>query len=83
VTDVLPLEVGRIDGFWILPVSLGLVGALLILLARAAARARRRGISGSMLGPFDEMYRPTAYATHLEMQEQNERKKPIPSPDDL
>jgi len=29
------------------------------------------------------MYRPTAYATHLELQEQNERKKPIPSPDDL
>jgi hypothetical protein len=77
------VEVGPIDGFWILPVSLGLVVVLLVLLHRAAARARRRGISGSMLGPFDEMYRPTAYATHIEIQEQNERKKPIPSPDDL
>ncbi|QNE21475.1 hypothetical protein F1D05_30605 [Kribbella qitaiheensis] len=63
--------------------SLVVVTGFLGLLAKAAARARRRGISGSMTGPFDEMWHPTAAASHLEIQVQTERKKPLPSPEDL
>lgn len=74
---------GPIDGIWVLFVSLAVVAGFLLLLAKAAARARRRGISGSMMGPFDQMWRPTAAESHLEMQVQSERKKPLPSPEDL
>ena len=77
------MEVGPIDGIWMLFTSLVLVAGFLALLAWSAARARRRGISGSMLGPFEEMWHPTAAESHLQMQVQNERKKPLPSPDDL
>jgi hypothetical protein len=63
--------------------SLAVVAGFLLLLAKAAARARRRGISGSMMGPFDEMFRPTAAQSQVEIQVQNERKKPLPSPEDL
>ncbi|WP_460654734.1 hypothetical protein [Kribbella endophytica] len=72
-----------INGIWMLFAALAIVGAFLALLAWAAARARRHGISGSMMGPFDEMWRPTAAESHLEIQVQNERKKPLPSPEDL
>jgi len=71
------------DGFWVLLAVLAAVGLILVGLARLAARARRRGISGSMLGPFDEMWRVTAYESRIEMQIQSERKAPLPSPDDL
>jgi hypothetical protein len=71
------------DGFWVLLVILAAVGLMLVGLARLAARARRRGISGSMLGPFEEMWRVTAYESRIEMQIQKERKAPLPSPDDL
>jgi hypothetical protein len=75
--------VGTIGGIWILFVSMALVAGFLVLLALAAARARRRGISGSMMGPFEEMWHPAAAETHLELQVQTERKKPLPSPEDL
>jgi hypothetical protein len=71
------------DGIWVLLVVLAAVGLSLFGLMRLAARARRRGISGSILGPFDEMYRVTAYESRIEMQIQSERKAPLPSPDDL
>ena len=74
---------GPIDGIWMLFAALALVAGFLVLLARAAARARRRGISGSMMGPFDEMWRPTAAESQVELQIQSERKKPLPSPEDL
>ena len=63
-------------------VSLAVVAGFLTLLARAAGRARRRGISGSMMGPFDQMWHPAAAESSLEIQIENERKKPLPSPDD-
>jgi len=75
--------VGEIDGIWILFVSLAVVAGFLALLAGAAARARRRGISGSMMGPFDQLWHPAAAESHLELQVEAERKKPLPSPDDL
>src|SRR3954470_8766242 len=72
---VLPAqEVGAINGIWILFVSLAVVGGFLAVLAWAAARGRRRGISGSMMGPFDQMWHPAAAESHLELQIQNERK---------
>ena len=71
------------DGIWVLLVVLAAVGLSLFGLTRLAARARRRGVSGSILGPFDEMYRVTAYESRIEMQIQIERKAPLPSPDDL
>ena len=74
---------GPIDGIWMLFAALAVVAEFLVLLARAAARARRRGISGSMMGPFDEMWRPTAAESQVELQIQSERKKPLPSPEDL
>ncbi|WP_112239311.1 hypothetical protein [Kribbella monticola] len=72
-----------IDGIWLLFVSLAAVAGFLALLARAAARARRRGISGSMMGVFDQMWHPAAAESHLELQLETDRKKPLPSPDDL
>ncbi|TCM48174.1 hypothetical protein [Kribbella sp. VKM Ac-2568] len=74
---------GPIDGIWMLFAALAVVAGFLVLLARAAVRARRRGISGSMMGPFDEMWRPTAAESQVELQIQSERKKPLPSPEDL
>ena len=71
------------DGFWILLVVLAAVFVILGGLARLAARARRRGISGSVLGTFDEMFHPAAHESRIEVQVQIERKAPLPSPDDL
>jgi len=70
-------------GIWILLVTLALVGGFLGLLSWASARSRRRGIGASMMGPFDELWRPTAAESHLELRVQNERKQPLPSPEDL
>jgi hypothetical protein len=71
------------DDSWILFVSLGVVFGFLGLLAWASARSRRRGIGASMMGPFQQMWLPTAAESHLEIQVQQERKKPIGSPEDL
>jgi hypothetical protein len=35
------------------------------------------------MGAFDEMWRPTAAESRIEIQLQKERKKPIGSPEDL
>ena len=74
---------GAIDDIWILFASLAVAAGFLGLLAWAAARSRRRGIGASMMGPFDQMWRPTAAESHLEIQVQQERKKPVGSPEDL
>nr|WP_202806578.1 hypothetical protein [Kribbella catacumbae] len=63
--------------------SMGLVVGFLGLLAWASARSRRRGIGASMMGPFEEMYHPAAAQSHVELRLQTERKKPLPSPEDL
>jgi hypothetical protein len=77
------VEVGPIDDIWILLLSLAVVAGFLGLLGWAAARSRRRGIGASMMGPFEEMWRPTAAESRIEIQLQQERKKPIGSPDEL
>jgi hypothetical protein len=77
------VEVGAIDDIWILLVSLAVVAGFLGLLAWASARSRRRGIGASMMGPFEEMWLPTAAESRIELRLQQDRKKPIGSPDDL
>jgi hypothetical protein len=72
-----------IDGIWVLFAGLAGIAGFLALLAWAAARARRRGISGSMMGIFDQLWHPAAAESHLEIHIESERKKPLPSPDDL
>jgi hypothetical protein len=77
------VEVGAIDDIWILLLALAVVAGFLVLLAWAAARSRRRGIGASMMGPFEEMWLPTAAESRIEIRLQRERKKPIGSPEDL
>ena len=47
-----------------------------------ASRARRRGIGGSVMGVFDEIYRPNSHRARIEIQVQNERMLPVISPSD-
>lgn len=77
------VEVGYVGDLWLPLVALAAVGAILGGLSWLASRARRRGISGSMLGIFDEMYHPAAHESRIEIQVQKERKAPAPSPEDL
>ncbi|GAA3242008.1 hypothetical protein GCM10017691_45710 [Pseudonocardia petroleophila] len=53
-------------------------------LALLARRVRRRGGSGgySLMGPFDELWHPAAVAARIEVQVQDERQEPAPSPGD-
>jgi hypothetical protein len=46
------------------------------------ARARRRGIGGSVLAPLEEVWDPVAHRTNIEIQVQAEAEAPAPSPDD-
>lgn len=59
------------------------IGAVLAGVHRIAMRARRRGISGSVLGLFDELFHPAAHRSQIEVAEQKERRAPQGSPDDL
>jgi hypothetical protein len=47
-----------------------------------AVRIRRRGIGGGLMGPIDEIWRPTAPQSRIEMQVQEERGAPAPAPRD-
>jgi hypothetical protein len=46
------------------------------------ARARRRGIGGSVLAPLEEVWDPVAHRTNIEIQVQAEAPASAPSPDD-
>ena len=51
--------------------------------AYLGVRARRSGASGApFMDLMDDLYSPGARRTHIEIQVQNERKAPAPSPDD-
>ncbi|MEV6965358.1 hypothetical protein AB0M47_09600 [Hamadaea sp. NPDC051192] len=43
-----------------------------------AAYVRRRGLGGGVLGPVDEIYRPTAHHVRFEIQAEAERGQPSP-----
>lgn len=47
-----------------------------------AHRARRRGTGASLMGPFEEIWHPAAHRSRLEVQVQDERPQPMPSPGD-
>lgn len=57
----------------------GGVGAVLALLTWMAARVRRRGIGGDVMGPFDEIWHPAAHRFRAEIRVHEERVVPLPS----
>ncbi|MFE9691301.1 hypothetical protein [Micromonospora sp. NPDC005806] len=59
----------------------GCLGAVLALLRWLAARVRRRGVGGDVMGPFDEIWHPTAHRFRAEIQVHEERVVPLPSAD--
>lgn len=60
----------------------GYFGASVGILVWLASRVRRRGIGGAVMAPIEEIYRPTAHLSRIELQVQNERMLPMPSPED-
>ncbi|WP_433733320.1 hypothetical protein ACQP0C_13825 [Nocardia sp. CA-129566] len=70
------------DGFLLFLISVTPLILVPVGIAWAANRARRRGLGGSVVGPFQEMWDPGALRTEIEIQVQAERKAPTPSPDD-
>jgi hypothetical protein len=55
-----------------------ILGAFVLL----ARHVRRSGVGGGIMGPIDEIYQPTAYRFRQEIQVQEERMVPMPSPAD-
>jgi hypothetical protein len=47
-----------------------------------AARVRRRGGGASLMGPFEEIWHPVAHQARLEIEVQDERPEPSPTPGD-
>ncbi|GAA0235977.1 hypothetical protein [Cryptosporangium japonicum] len=56
----------------------GVIAGLVVL----AARVRRRGISAPLLDVFDQMYRPSAHESRLEILAEEHRTAPTETPDD-
>ncbi|WP_067564213.1 hypothetical protein [Nocardia acidivorans] len=67
-------------------VALALAISPIVLFAAAfeliVHRARRRGIGGSVVGPFQEMWDPGSLRAQLTVETQAEEAAPNPSPDD-
>lgn len=47
-----------------------------------AARIRRRGLGGAVMGPIDEVYNPGAHRARYDIQVQHERAQPSPAAGD-
>lgn len=65
--------------------TLAFLAVLAVVLAgswRLAARIRRRGNSDAVMGPFDEIWHPSAHTSRIEIQQQLERPAPSPAPGD-
>ncbi|MFD7060147.1 hypothetical protein [Streptomyces sp. NPDC059906] len=64
----------------------GGLAAVLGCFTRLASRVRRRGLAGgamsAALASYEEAFRTTAYASHVEIRSQAERRSPLLSPDD-
>jgi hypothetical protein len=60
----------------------GAAAAIMGGLAWLGSRVRRRGVGGAVMGPFDEIWHPAAHRFRFEIQVQEERMVPMPSPDD-
>ena len=64
---------------------LEMVGAVVVVPAVSAwlgLRARRRGIGGSVLAPFEEIWDPTSHRTDVAVHQLAERRAPAPAPGD-
>lgn len=62
-------------------VFLAAVLLVLVALRALAVRARRRGL-GDVMGPFDEIWHPSAHLARQEIHRAIERPAPPPSPGD-
>jgi hypothetical protein len=60
----------------------GGLAAVVAALGWLAARVRRRAIGGGIMAPIDEIFRPTAHHARIEIEVQDERMVPMPSPED-
>ncbi|KAB1988251.1 hypothetical protein [Streptomyces triticiradicis] len=73
------------DAFVPFAVMFGGLAAVLGLFARLAVRVRSRGLAGgaanAALASYEEAFRATSHAAHVEIQTQKERKAPLLSPD--
>ncbi|MGI5215181.1 hypothetical protein [Plantactinospora sp. CA-290183] len=58
------------------------LAAILGGLAWLGSRARRRGVGGEVMGPFEEIWHPAAERFRAEIRVQEERMVPMPSPGD-
>jgi hypothetical protein len=74
-------SLGRM-GFVALGLTIAAFGVILGGFVWLGARMRRRGIGGSPMGPFEEMWDPATYHSNVEIQVQVERRTPPPSPGD-
>ncbi|MFD5515507.1 hypothetical protein [Streptomyces sp. NPDC127066] len=67
-------------------VMFGGLAAVLGFFVWLAARVRTRGLAGgavnAALASYEEAFRATSHAAHVEIQAQKERKAPVLSPDD-
>lgn len=66
------LVLGSFAAIILVPVGYALVGA----------RARRRGIGGSVMAPLEEIWDPIAHNTNIEVHVQAEQVTPAPAPGD-
>jgi hypothetical protein len=62
--------VDAVVGFLVVAMILAAVMAAFAWFAR---RMKRSGVGGGIMGPIDEVYRPTAHGSRIEIQVQEER----------
>jgi hypothetical protein len=65
-----------------LVVVAGGFAVLMAAFAALAARIRRRGIGGALMGPIDEIWRPAAHRFRFEIEAASQRALPVTSPGD-
>ncbi len=69
-------------GWLVVLLAVVVLGAALAGLPWLSARARRRGLGGSPLTPFDEIWHPAAHRARIDIEVQAEQVAPAPSPGD-
>ena len=57
-------------------------GSVLAALVWLAAKVRRSGVGGGVMGPFEEMWHPEGMQFRREIEQYEERGVSTPSPDD-
>ena len=58
------------------------LAAILTGLTWLARRVRRHGTGGGIMGPIDEIYRPSAHRLRFEIEAHEQRMLPLPAPQD-